>query len=101
MGNLNGDKTKVFSIGGSAGAGLALTVCDQLIKTGHKNLIQGVVAMTPVAAHPESIPKEYASKYTAYTDNASGVPIIDAESMRIFFEYVSLVPSTVNPNCDV
>ena len=45
--------------------------------------------MVPVTAHPSSIPSAYKSKYTAYTDNATGVPIIDADSMRIFFETAS------------
>lgn len=86
---LNGDITRVFAIGGSAGGSLALCVTDQLIKAGQKELVKGVVAMAPVAAHPESIPKEYASEYTAYEENATGVPVIDADSMRIFFECVS------------
>lgn len=83
---IGGNQDKMFTIGASAGGGLALTVADQLVKSGDKDKIQGVVAMVPVTAHPESIPSEYASEYTAYKDNASGVPIIDADSMRIFFE---------------
>jgi len=83
---LGADQSKVFSAGASAGGGLALTVADQLIKSGQGSQIQGVVAMVPVTAHPTSIPSEYKSQYTAYTENGSGVPIIDAESMRIFFE---------------
>jgi versiconal hemiacetal acetate esterase len=42
--------------------------------------------MVPVTAHPSSIPSAYKSHYTAYSDNATGVPIIDADTMRIFFE---------------
>ncbi|KAH8674746.1 lipase/esterase-like protein [Tricladium varicosporioides] len=83
---LGGDPSKVFTIGASAGGGLALTVADQLIKSGEGSHIQGVVAMVPVTAHPASIPSRYKSSYTAYTDNARGVPIIDADSMQIFFE---------------
>jgi versiconal hemiacetal acetate esterase len=63
-----------------------------MIKNGLGRNIQGVVAMVPVTAHPESIPSEWASEYTAYKENASGVPIIDADTMRIFFESVSLLP---------
>lgn len=44
--------------------------------------------MVPVTAHPTSIPSEYASQYTAYKDNGSGVPVIDAASMKTFFEAV-------------
>lgn len=39
-----------------------------------------------MAAHPESVPSEYASQYNAYKDNASGVPVIDAATMNTFFE---------------
>jgi versiconal hemiacetal acetate esterase len=42
--------------------------------------------MVPITAHPSSLPSKYSSYYTSYTENATGVPIIDAESMRIFFE---------------
>lgn len=83
---LGGDQSKVFTIGASAGGGLAATVADQLIKAGSGFHCVGIVAMVPVAAHPSSIPSQYKSQYTAYTENGSGVPIIDADSMRIFFE---------------
>jgi versiconal hemiacetal acetate esterase len=81
-----GDQSKFFSCGASAGGGLALSVANQVIKAGKASHIQGVVAMVPITAHPSSIPAEYKSYYTAYTDNASGVPVIDADSMRIFYE---------------
>lgn len=84
--SLGGDKEKIFTTGASAGGGLALTVADQVIKKGGKEKIKGIVAMVPVAAHPSSIPAKYKSEYTAYTENATGVPIIDADTMRIFFE---------------
>jgi versiconal hemiacetal acetate esterase len=42
--------------------------------------------MVPVTAHPSTIPQKYASQYTAYTENGSGVPVIDAGSMKTFFE---------------
>jgi versiconal hemiacetal acetate esterase len=84
--SIGGDQSKIFTIGASAGGGLALTVTDQIIKANKGIKVRGIVAMVPVAAHPESIPSEYKDQYTAYDENASGVPVIDAESMRIFFE---------------
>ena len=42
--------------------------------------------MVPITAHPASIPAEYKSQYTAYRENATGVPVIDADTMRVFFE---------------
>jgi versiconal hemiacetal acetate esterase len=76
----------LFTVGSSAGGGLALTVADQTIKAGKGSHIKGVVAIVPVTAHPTSIPSEYASQYTAYKENGSGAPIIDAATMKSFFE---------------
>ncbi|KAF4634017.1 hypothetical protein G7Y89_g4094 [Cudoniella acicularis] len=83
---IGGDQSQVFTVGASAGGGLALTVADQVIKSGNPSHVQGVVAMVPVTAHPSSIPAAYKSHYTAYTENARGVPVINADSMRVFFE---------------
>jgi versiconal hemiacetal acetate esterase len=45
--------------------------------------------MVPVTAHPTSVPAEYASQYTAYQENGYGAPVIDAASMKTFFEAVN------------
>ena len=42
--------------------------------------------MVPVTAHPSTVPAFYKSYYTAYTENGSGVPMIDASTMKTFFE---------------
>jgi versiconal hemiacetal acetate esterase len=48
--------------------------------------------MVPVTAHPESIPAEYKSQYTAKTENASGVPVVDASTVMTFFDAVDCNP---------
>lgn len=50
------------------------------------------MALTPVAAHPDSVPPAYAHLYTSYTENASGVPVIDADSMASFLRAVDADP---------
>ncbi|CZS89361.1 related to Putative sterigmatocystin biosynthesis lipase/esterase STCI [Rhynchosporium agropyri] len=87
-----GDSSKIFTIGASAGGGLALSVADELIKAGSGSQISGIVAMVPVTAHPDSVPSAYKSQYTSYTENASGVPIIDAGTMKTFFEAAGIQP---------
>jgi len=84
--SLGADQGKVFTTGASAGGGLALTVADQVIKAGNSSHVAGIVAMVPVTAHSSSIPAAYKPQYTAFTENASGVPIIDASTMKTFFE---------------
>ena len=83
---LNADQSSVFTIGSSAGGGLALTVADAVIAKGNASHIRGIVAIVPVTAHPSSIPDAYKQHYTAYEENKSEVPIIDAGSMDTFFE---------------
>lgn len=48
--------------------------------------MRGIVAIVPVTTHRLSVPSEYASHYTAYTENESGVPIIDAATMATFID---------------
>ncbi|KAI9048153.1 hypothetical protein LZ554_007948 [Drepanopeziza brunnea f. sp. 'monogermtubi'] len=83
---IGGDQSKLFTVGASAGGGLACGVADQLIKSGSGSHVKGVVAMVPIAANLSTIPAEYKSQYTAYIDNATDVPVIDAGSMKTFME---------------
>lgn len=76
-------------MGGSAGGALALQTANQVVKDASlKPSLKGVVALVPCVAHPDSIPDKYKSKYKAYEENATGVPIIDKKSMDTFFQYV-------------
>ncbi|KAM3074835.1 hypothetical protein ACMFMG_008248 [Clarireedia jacksonii] len=86
--SLNADQSHVFTIGSSAGGGLALTVADAMIAKGNASHVHGIVAIVPVTAHPSSIPDEYKQYYTAYEENKSGVPIIDAGTMDTFFKAI-------------
>lgn len=40
--------------------------------------------MVPVTAHPDFLPDKYKSHYKSHVENGSGVPIIDASSMKTF-----------------
>jgi versiconal hemiacetal acetate esterase len=82
--SLGADQSKIFTAGASAGGGLALTTADQVIRAGSQ--VKGIVVMVPVTAHLDSVPAEYKSEYTAYMENASGVPLIDGSTMKTFFE---------------
>ncbi|KAB8303590.1 hypothetical protein EYC80_004989 [Monilinia laxa] len=82
------DNTHVFTIGASAGGGLALTVANHLVAAGKRDRIQGVIAMVPIAAHPLSVPAGYKAHYKSYDENASDVPIIDRSTMDTFFAAV-------------
>ncbi|TGO16081.1 hypothetical protein BTUL_0032g00440 [Botrytis tulipae] len=77
---LHASQSQLFTIGGSAGGGLALTVAHDLIAAGKRSQIKGIVAMVPVAAHPSSIPASYKNHYKSYDENAHGVPVIDVEA---------------------
>lgn len=84
-----GDQNKFFTIGGSAGGGLALEVCNRLVKDSSKrSMIKGVAAIVPLTLHYDHVPEKYKSMYTAYNDDENGVeaPVINKESMKIFYD---------------
>ncbi|RAL61682.1 hypothetical protein DID88_002750 [Monilinia fructigena] len=85
---IGADNAHVFTIGTSAGAGLALTVANDLIAAGKRDLVQGIVALVPITAHPLSVPAAYKEHYKSYDENASGVPIIDRATMDTFLAAV-------------
>ncbi|TGO43338.1 hypothetical protein BHYA_0002g01430 [Botrytis hyacinthi] len=89
---LHASQSQLFTIGGSAGGGLALTVAHDLIAAGKRSQIKGIVAMVPVTAHPSSIPASYKNHYKSYDENAHGVPVIDADAMNTFFGAVEADP---------
>lgn len=48
--------------------------------------------MVPVTAHPSSIPAEYKPQYQSYDENATDVPVIDAATMKTFFDAAAVDP---------
>lgn len=88
-----GDANKFFSIGGSAGGGLALEVANHLVKDSSKRgMIKGVAAIVPCTLHPSHVPEEYKSMYKSYTENAVDAPVINKESMQIFYDHLEAKP---------
>ncbi|EME38960.1 esterase-like protein [Dothistroma septosporum NZE10] len=92
--SFGGDPDKFYTIGGSAGGALALQIANKIKKDPQlKDGLKGVVALVPATTHWEAVPEKYKSKYKAVEDNKTGVPIIDGESMEIFFKYAKVDPS--------
>ena len=92
--SFKGDANKIYTIGGSAGGALALQIALQVIKDPKlKPSLKGIAAMVPCTSHWDSIPEKYKSKYTAYTDNGVDAPVIDKESMQIFYEQAGADPN--------
>jgi len=83
--SLGADPNKVFTIGSSAGGGLALTVANSLIRTHQGLKVQGIIALAPVTTHPLHPPPDYDSYYNAYIENQSGVPLLDKQAMETYF----------------
>ena len=82
---LGGDKSKFFTMGGSAGGGLALSVANQIVKeSSTRDQIKGVVALVPTTVHKDNVPSEYRSEHTSMTDNTDA-PVINDTSMDSFY----------------
>jgi len=88
-----GDPNKFYTIGGSAGGGLALMIANRIVKDSAKrDAIKGVIALVPCTLHWDNVPAEYKDMYRAYDDNKEGVPVIDKESMEIFYKHAGVDP---------
>ncbi|KAJ6001086.1 hypothetical protein N7481_001495 [Penicillium waksmanii] len=58
---LGGDQTRLFTIGGSAGGNLAISV---VLKTLDQEInVTGIVAIVPVTVHPDGVPSKHRSAY--------------------------------------
>ncbi|KAJ9602994.1 hypothetical protein H2200_012289 [Cladophialophora chaetospira] len=88
-----GDRSLFYTIGGSAGAGLALQMANKIVC--HPELrssLKGVAASNPITTHFDNVPEQYKEMYNSYKENAHGTPIIDKKSMEIFYKYAKVDP---------
>lgn len=94
----NGNQAAFFSIGGSAGGGLALAVANHYAqRADSKKYIKGVVALVPLALHWDNVPAEYKGDYKSYDENADNVPIIDKAAMETFYRKPYYLRAKCNP----
>ncbi|RMZ88537.1 hypothetical protein DV736_g4223, partial [Chaetothyriales sp. CBS 134916] len=92
--SFSGDPDQFYTIGGSAGGGLALQVGNHLVKDPTKReSIKGVTVIVPVTLHFDYVPDQYKTIYTAYQDNED-TPVINKESMQIFYDHAEVDPKT-------
>ncbi|KAJ5454894.1 uncharacterized protein N7458_005850 [Penicillium daleae] len=79
---LGGDQTRLFTIGGSAGGNLAISV---VLKTLDQEInVTGIVAIVPVTVHPDGVPSKHRSAYKSYAESVA-TPVINKTTMDIFF----------------
>lgn len=81
---LNTTPGQVFTIGGSAGGGLALGVALKLIDAELGDTVKGIVSLVPVTVHPDACPEELKSEYTSYDENSEKT-LNTNSGMRAFF----------------
>lgn len=81
---LGGVGGKIFTAGVSAGGGLALGVALKAIDEGLGDSLVGVVAQVPATIHPDAVPEELKSKYTAMEEHKEHT-IDTASAMRAFW----------------
>jgi len=88
--SLGGVKGKVFTIGASAGGGMALGTALRAVDEGLGESLVGVVAQMPVAVHPGAAPEHLRSDYTSYDENAE-MTVNTKSAMAAFWGEFSLL----------
>lgn len=81
---LNGDRTRFFTIGQSAGGSLALTLVRRLATLGRNHEVKGIASIVPFVAHPKYVPAQYLDKYRSF-DGSEGFPVTTKHAMNVFF----------------
>ncbi|KAM5344509.1 hypothetical protein ACJ41O_013045 [Fusarium nematophilum] len=92
---LGGDSTRMYTMGASAGAGLAISVARQVAlgrSAADPKAVKGIVALCPFAFHPDNIPPAYKSTHSSFEENNANVPMIDGTSVRQFWGLAALHP---------
>lgn len=67
---LGAKEQSIVIMGKSAGGSLAFGVALKLIDEGLAANVRGIVACQPLTIHPDAVPGELKSRYTAYEENA-------------------------------
>lgn len=87
--SLGGDANRIYSIGTSAGAALALLAAREII-LGRSNLppksLSGVIAISPVTVHPDNVPMEFRSIHKSHSEFSEGAPVLTRSTIIGFFE---------------
>ncbi|KAF5623083.1 sterigmatocystin biosynthesis lipase esterase STCI [Fusarium sp. NRRL 52700] len=96
---IGGNRSKMFTIGTSAGGCLALAVTRKVVLGQTKlptDAITGVVALCPVAFHPRNVPAKFQAKHSSYKEHKDNVPIVDEESLLQTFDGSGIDPDDKN-----
>ncbi|KAK9460477.1 Alpha/Beta hydrolase protein [Lipomyces oligophaga] len=78
------DTTEVYTIGGSAGAALAVSVYLKLYDEGKATPIRGIVSLSPCWVHPDKV-DDYKGEHKSFINSNGRLPVIDANSMISFY----------------
>jgi versiconal hemiacetal acetate esterase len=95
--SLGGTAGSVFIAGASAGANLAFGTALRLIDEGLGSQITGVVAQVPVSVHPDLVPEELKSQFTAYDEHAEHT--VNSKSAMLAFWDAYGCPKDNYANC--
>ncbi|KAE8312090.1 lipase/esteras-like protein [Aspergillus transmontanensis] len=88
---LNGDRTRYFTIGQSAGGTIALAVVRRLVSLGRERGVRGIAAIVPFVVHPEAVPARYVDRYRAFEEFGDG-PVNTKQAMNLFYEAIHAQP---------
>ncbi|KAJ5811729.1 hypothetical protein N7474_008030 [Penicillium riverlandense] len=93
--SLGADANRLFTIGTSAGATLALLSARKIVSGRSKvpaTALSGVIAVSPVTVHPDNIPEKFQAAHNSYKEFGEGAPVLTRSVMTQFLQLVRATP---------
>lgn len=92
--SLGARKGPIIIMGKSAGGSLAFAVSLKLIDDGLGSSLLGIAPCQPITVHPNAVPVDLRSRYTAYEENAENT-VNTSKVMHVLFGECKRVPHSV------
>ncbi|KAJ5364334.1 uncharacterized protein N7496_010047 [Penicillium cataractarum] len=95
METYGGDKTRIYTIGTSAGAALALLAARDIVSglsSVPSDSLCGVVAISPLTTHHDNIPMRYQKLHNSYDEFGEGAPVLTRSVLAQFLQWAGAAP---------
>ncbi|KAJ5465301.1 carboxylesterase, partial [Penicillium daleae] len=80
----HGDRSRFYSIGGSAGGNLAIATALRILEWEEPSINKGIVGIAPITIDPSVVPAEFKERFERSLANNRDSSMIDLQAMETF-----------------